>query len=145
MDTFFFNGLLVLSIVTHFRFEILRLSYFRLCIFSVFCNHSWPKRLMKWKFVGLFLNPDIFRDRRRHILTIADDNTKIGHVWDVGGLSFCNGTSDSPETGQVTHWGSGLSIWIETGLWKQGVSFLEKSEIRGREGSIRVFWRAFIL
>ncbi len=32
-------GLLALSLVTHFRFEILRLSYFQLCIFSVYCNH----------------------------------------------------------------------------------------------------------
>ncbi len=27
----------------------------------------------------------------------------------------------------VTPWGSGLSIWIETGLWKRGISFLELS------------------
>ncbi len=26
-----------------------------------------------------------------------------------------------------TPWGSGLSIWIETGLWKRGISFLELS------------------
>ncbi len=29
------NGLIALSLVIHFRFEILQLSYFRLCIFSV--------------------------------------------------------------------------------------------------------------
>ncbi len=33
------NGLLALRLVTHFRFEILWLSYFQLCIFSVCCNH----------------------------------------------------------------------------------------------------------
>ncbi len=37
------------------------------------------------------------------------------------GLLFCNITSDHLETGQVTPRGSGLSIGIETGLWKQEV------------------------
>ncbi len=40
-----------------------------------------------------------------------------------GGFLLCNATSNPLETGWVTPWGSGLSIWIETPLWKQGVSF----------------------
>ncbi len=52
------------------------------------------------------------------------------------GLLLCNATSDRLETGWVTPWGSGLSIWIETGLWKQGVSFLDLSKISGRTGII---------
>ncbi len=55
------------------------------------------------------------------------------------GLLLCNAKSDPLETGWGTRWGSGLSIWIETGLWKQGVSFLELSKISGRTGRIWVF------
>ncbi len=54
----------------------------------------------------------------------------------LGGLLLCNATSDRLETGWVTHWGSGLLIWIETGLCKQGVSFIELSKITGRTGRI---------
>ncbi len=48
-----FNGLLALSLVTHFRFEITQLSYFR---FSVLLSSSWIKRLLKWESVGWFQN-----------------------------------------------------------------------------------------
>ncbi len=51
-----------------------------------------------------------------------------------GGLLFCNSTSARLETALVTPWGSGLSIGIETGLWKQGVSFLEPFKIKDRSG-----------
>ncbi len=49
-----------------------------------------------------------------------------------GGLLFCNATSDRLETGWLTPWDSGLSIWIETSLWKQGVSFLELFKIKDK-------------
>ncbi len=47
------------------------------------------------------------------------------------GFYFFNGTSDRLETASVTPWGEGLSISIETGLWKKGVSFLGLSKITG--------------
>ncbi len=51
-----------------------------------------------------------------------------------GELLFCNSTSDCLETACVSSWGSGLSIWIEIGLWKQGLLFLEPFKIKGRSG-----------
>ncbi len=41
------------------------------------------------------------------------------------------------ETAWVSSWGSGLSIWIEIDLWKQGFSFLEPFKIKGRSGRMR--------
>ncbi len=40
-----------------------------------------------------------------------------------GELLLFNTKSDCLETAWVSSWGSGLSIWIEIVLWKQGVSF----------------------
>ncbi len=51
-----------------------------------------------------------------------------------GELFFCNSTSDCLETTWVSSWGSGLSIWIKIGLWKQGLLFLEPFKIKGRSG-----------
>ncbi len=51
-----------------------------------------------------------------------------------GELLFCNSTSDCLETTWVSSWGSGLSIWIKIGLWKQGLLFLEPFKIKGRSG-----------
>ncbi len=51
-----------------------------------------------------------------------------------GVLLFCNSTSDCLETTWVSSWGSGLSIWIKIGLWKQGLLFLEPFKIKGRSG-----------
>ncbi len=51
-----------------------------------------------------------------------------------GELLLCNATSDPLETGLVTPWGSGLSIRIESGLWKQGVFFLEPFKTKDRTG-----------
>ncbi len=51
-----------------------------------------------------------------------------------GGLLLFNTTSDCFETAWVSSWGSGLSIWIEIGLWKQGLLFLEPFKIKGRSG-----------
>ncbi len=42
-----------------------------------------------------------------------------------GELLLFNTTSDCLETAWVSSWGSGLSIWIEIGLWKQGVLFFK--------------------
>ncbi len=42
-----------------------------------------------------------------------------------GVLLLCNSTSDCLETAWVSSWGSGLSIWIEIVLWKQGLLFLK--------------------
>ncbi len=55
-------------------------------------------------------------------------NTRFGE------LLLFNTTSDCLETIWVSSWGSGLSIWIEIVLWKQGVSFLEPFKIKGRSG-----------
>ncbi len=51
-----------------------------------------------------------------------------------GKLLLCNSTSDCLETTWVSSWGSWLSIWIEIGLWKQGLLFLEPFKIKGRSG-----------
>ncbi len=51
-------------------------------------------------------------------------------------LLLCNSKSDCLETAWVLSWGSGLSIWIEIVLWKQGVSFLELSKITGMSGRV---------
>ncbi len=51
-----------------------------------------------------------------------------------GELLLFNTTSDCLETAWVSSWGSGLSIWIEIGLWKQGVSFWKPSKITDRSG-----------
>ncbi len=51
-----------------------------------------------------------------------------------GELLLCNTTSDCLETAWVSSWGSGLSIWIEIVLWKQGLLFLEPFKIKGRSG-----------
>ncbi len=53
-----------------------------------------------------------------------------------GGLLLFNTTSDCLETAWVSSWGSGLSIWIEIVLWKQGVSFWKPSKITDRRGGI---------
>ncbi len=53
-----------------------------------------------------------------------------------GVLLLCNSKSDCLETAWVSSWGSGLSIWIEIVLWKQGVSFLELSKITGMSGRV---------
>ncbi len=53
-----------------------------------------------------------------------------------GVLLFCNSTSDCLETTWVSSWGSGLSIWIEIVLWKQGVSFLKPSKLTDRRCGI---------
>ncbi len=60
--------------------------------------------------------------------------------WNIifGVLLFCNTTSDRLETAWVSSWGSGLSIWIKIGLWKQGISFLEPFKIKDRSGIIWV-------
>ncbi len=55
-----------------------------------------------------------------------------------GELLLLNTTSDRLETSWVTPWGSGLSIWIKIVLWKQGVSFLKLSKIKGRSGRMSV-------
>ncbi len=51
-----------------------------------------------------------------------------------GGPLLFNTTSDCLETTWVSSWGSGLSIWIKIGLWKQGLLFLEPFKIKGRSG-----------
>ncbi len=51
-------------------------------------------------------------------------------------LLLCNSKSDCLETAWVLSWGSGLSIWIEIVLWKQGVSFLDLSKITGMSGRV---------
>ncbi len=89
----------------------------------------WGSGLLIWIETGLWKQGVSF-------LELFKINDKAGHMWVFGGLLFCNATSDRLETGWVTHWGSGLSVWIETGLWKQGVSFLELSKFTGRTGRI---------
>ncbi len=53
-----------------------------------------------------------------------------------GVLLFCNSTSDCLETAWVSSWGSGMSIWIEIVLWKQGLLFLEPFKITDRRRGI---------
>ncbi len=79
----------------------------------------WIK-IVLWKQGLLFLEPFKFRQK----------------TWNVkfGELLLFNTTSDCLETAWVSSWGSGLSIWIEIVLWKQGVSFLEPFKIKGRSG-----------
>ncbi len=54
-----------------------------------------------------------------------------------GELLLCNSTSDRLETAWMSYWGSGLSIWIEIVLWKQGVLFLKPSKIRQKTWNMR--------
>ncbi len=52
-------------------------------------------------------------------------------------LLLCNTTSDRLETAWMSSWGSGLSIWIEIVLWKQGVLFLKPSKFRQKTWNMR--------
>ncbi len=76
--------------------------------------------IVLWKQGVSFWKPSKITDRRRGIR--------------FGELLLFNTTSDCLETAWVSSWGSGLSIWIEIVLWKQGVSFLEPFKIKGRSG-----------
>ncbi len=80
----------------------------------------WGSGLLIWIETGLWKQGVSF-------LEVSKIKDKTGHIWVFGRLLFCNATSDRLETGWVTPWGGGLLIWMETGLWKQGVSFLELS------------------
>ncbi len=66
-------------------------------------------------------------------LELSKIKDRSGIMW-FGELVLCNSTSDCLETAWVSSWGSGLSIWIEIVLWKQGVFFLELSKIKDRSG-----------
>ncbi len=81
----------------------------------------WIK-IVLWKQGLLFLEPFKFRQK----------------TWNVkfGELLLFNTTSDCLETAWVSSWGSGLSIWIEIVLWKQGLLFLEPFKITDRTGRI---------
>ncbi len=59
-------------------------------------------------------------------------------MWNMrfGELLLFNTTSDCLETAWVSSWGSGLSIWIEIVLWKQGFSFWKPSKITDRRRGI---------
>ncbi len=59
-------------------------------------------------------------------------------TWNMrfGELLLFNTTSDCLETAWASSWGSGLSIWIEIVLWKQGLLFLEPFKITDRTGRI---------
>ncbi len=81
----------------------------------------WIK-IVLWKQGLLFLEPFKFRQKTW--------NVKFGEA-----LLF-NTTSDCLETAWVSSWGSGLSIWIEIVLWKQGLLFLEPFKITDRTGRI---------
>ncbi len=85
----------------------------------------WGSGLLIWIETGLWKQGVSFLE----LFKVKD---KTGHIWVFGGLLLCNATSDRLETGWVTPWGSGLSIWIEIGLWKQRVYFLELSKIKDK-------------
>ncbi len=57
-------------------------------------------------------------------------------MWDFESFYYvlCKTTSNHLETAWVSSWGSGLSIWIEIVLWKQGILFLEPFKIKGMSG-----------
>ncbi len=92
----------------------------------------WGSGLSIWIETGLWKQGVSFLD-------LSKISGRTGRIWVFEGLLLCNATSDRLKTDWVTPWGSGLSIWIETGLWKQGVSFLDLSKITGRIGIIWYF------
>ncbi len=85
---------------------------------------SWGSGLSIWIEIGLWKQGVFFRA----IKIRQEVNTRFGE------LLLFNTTSDCLETAWVSSWGSGLSIWIEIGLWKQGLLFLEPFKIKGRSG-----------
>ncbi len=88
--------------------------------------------IVLWKQGLLFLEPFKITDRRRWNMNLE-------------GFYYLITTSDCLETAWVSSWGSGLSIWIKIGLWKQGLLFLEPFKIKTESGRIVRFWRAFIM
>ncbi len=84
---------------------------------------SWGSGLSIWIKIGLWKQGLLF------FKAIQNHRQKR---WNMifGVLLFCNSTSDCLETAWVSSWGSGLSIWIEKGLWKQGVLFFRAIQIQ---------------
>ncbi len=72
----------------------------------------------------------VCENREFYLLWLSKIKDKTGNICVFGGIFLCNATPDSFET--VTPWGSWLSIRIETGLWKHGVSFLDLSKIKNK-------------
>ncbi len=91
------------------------------------CVSSWGSGLSIWIEIVLWKQGLLF------FKAIQNHRQKR---WNMrfGELLFCNSTSDCLETTWVSSWGSGLSIWIKIGLWKQGLLFLEPFKIKGRSG-----------
>ncbi len=87
-------------------------------------SRHWSIEIVLWKQGLLFLEPFKIRQIRYNVR--------------FGELLLCNSTSDYLETAWVSSWGSGLSIWIEIVLWKQGLLFLEPFKIKDRSGRMSV-------
>ncbi len=87
----------------------------------------WGSELSIWIEIGLWKQGVLF------FKAIQNHRQKR---WNMrfGELLLCNKKSDCLETAWVSSWGSGLSIWIEIVLWKQGFSFLEPFKFKGRSG-----------
>ncbi len=90
---------------------------------------TWEGLLSIWSETSLWYQGLSF-------LELSEMPSKTGWIWDFGGLLFCNATSDLPDFGWVTTWEGLLSIWSETSLWYQGLSFLELSEMPSKTGWI---------
>ncbi len=88
---------------------------------------SWGSGLSIWIEIGLWKQGVVFFKAIQH---------HRQKRWNMrfGVLLFCNSTSDCLETTWVSSWGSGLSIWIQISLWKQGLLFLEPFKFKGRSG-----------
>ncbi len=78
----------------------------------------------------------LFCGSRDIIFRAIKNQRQIRYNVRFGELLLCNPTSDYLETAWVASWGSGLSIWIEIVLWKQGLLFLKPSKITDRRRGI---------
>ncbi len=97
---------------------------------------SWRSGLSIWIKIVLWKRSFLFRAIKNH--------RQVRYNVNFGELLLCNSTSDCLETAWVSSWGSGLPIWIEIVLWKQGYSFWKPSKITNRRREYEI-WKAFIM
>ncbi len=74
--------------------------------------------------------------REFYFLKRSKITDRRGGIWDLESFYYAIKKSDFLETAWVSSWCSGLSIWIEIVLWKQGISFLELSKFTGMSGRV---------
>ncbi len=86
----------------------------------------------------------LFCGSRDFYFKAIQNQRQIRYNVSFGELLLFNSTSDYLETAWVASWGSGLSIWIEIVLWKQGLLFLKPFKSKTDQVWCEI-WRAFII